>query len=112
MRVKVKLVVFRHPEPAKWGVFCSYCPAIKEFQGRGKTIEDVVNIVTRILEIRLSKGCMTRSLRNFGWSIMENSLIPPIFTDEELLRLTEGHYGLRVTDYQIIELNGEVTHRR
>lgn len=45
MRVKVKLVVFRHPEPAKWGVYCSYCPAIQEFQGRGKTIEDVVNIV-------------------------------------------------------------------
>ena len=36
-KVTVKLVVFKHPEPEKWPIYCSYCPAINEYQGRSNT---------------------------------------------------------------------------
>lgn len=51
MRVKVKLVVFRYPEPAKWGTYCSYCPELQYFFGRGETEKAVIeNVKTYLLQ--------------------------------------------------------------
>lgn len=104
MRVEVKLVVFSHEDTAVLGKYCSYCPALKEFQGRGDTVEGCVDDVTQILKWHLVRRLKTVNLRRLGWGVSENSAIPPIFTDEELLFLTEKHYEVRISDYQILNV--------
>ena len=108
MRVKVKLVVFRHPEPAKWGTYCSYCPEIKDFFGRGETVEDVVLIEKQRLFTLLCNRFKYKNLQKLGWTITENSVIPPIFTPEEALFLTEESYNLKLDNYKILEIDVEV----
>ncbi len=49
MRIKVKLVVFKHPKPETWRTYASYCPAIKDYCGRGSTVKEVIDMETRIL---------------------------------------------------------------
>lgn len=43
-----------------------------------------------------------------GWKVSENSVIPPIFADEELVLQTEYYFGIKISNYQIIEIGVEV----
>lgn len=49
-----------------------------------------------------------KNLLNCGWTITENSVKPPIFTDEEVVKLTEKSYGMTIPEPLIVELNVEV----
>ena len=42
--VSVKLVVFKHPEPTRWDTYCSYCPELQYFFGRGETVNVFITI--------------------------------------------------------------------
>lgn len=42
--VKIRAIVFEHPEPQIFGKFCGYCPATNNFEGRGNSIKDVLTI--------------------------------------------------------------------
>ncbi len=108
MRVKVKLVVFKHPEPETWHIYASYCPALKDYCGNGSTIKEVVDKETKILVDDLKGRLKYNSLKKCGWEISENSAIPPIFTDEEAVKLTEEIFECKIEEPIIIELNVEL----
>lgn len=108
MRVQVKLVVFS-TDKNKWKYsYCSYCPAINYFFGRGETIQKVVaDVQSHLLEF-LCHRFIYKNLQNCGWEISENLIKPPIFADEELIRLTEYSYEEKILEYKIVELDVEV----
>lgn len=71
MRVSVKLVVFRHPEPARWDTYASYCPATNNFCAFGSSVSEVVEkfkkILLRDLQNRLAYQNMKKlGMGNFG----------------------------------------------
>jgi hypothetical protein len=106
MHVSVKLVVFEHPT---WSdKYCSYCPELQYFFGRGSTIATVIERVKDNLIWELKGRLHYRNLKIRDWQITENSVIPPTFTDEEAVALTEKSYEMNITDYQIIVINVEV----
>ena len=108
MRVQVKLVVFP-TDKNKWKHnYCSYCPAIKYFFGRGETIEDVVCAVTIYLLQLLCYRFKYKNLENLGWEIAENSIKVPIFTDEEAVGLAEQSYSTKIVEPKIIVVDVEV----
>lgn len=108
MRVQVKMVVFA-TDKNKWGsAYCSYCPATRYFFGRGGTIEEVVADVQSQLLRLLCHRFLWSNLINCGWVITDTSVTPPIFTDEEVVKLTEKSYGMAIPEPLIIELNVEV----
>ena len=108
MEIKVKLVVFEHPDPAEWDRYCSYCPELIDFFGRGDTIQHCINWVQRHLEEELKKRDKYKNLKLRNWTYDNNSANPPIFTDEEAVKLTEESYELKLSEYQIFELHAEV----
>ena len=76
--------------------------------GRGDTIEEVVADVQGHLLNLLCHRFIHKNLLNCGWTITENSVKPPIFTDEEVVKLTEKSYGMTIPEPLIVELNVEV----
>lgn len=106
--VSVKLVVFKHPEPARWDTYCSYCPELQYFFGRGETVNVVINDVRNHLLVELSHRLRYVNLKNCGWEVSENSAKPPIFADDEAIRLTEKSYGIKISNYQIIKIDVEL----
>lgn len=103
MRVKVKLVVFEHPQPETWRPYASYCPALKDYWGKGNTVKEVIDMETKLYLHYLKERLRYNSLLKYGWEVSENSAIPPIFTDEEGVKQTEY-----VFDCKIVELNVEL----
>jgi len=108
MNVTVKVVVFKHPEPTRWGIYCSYCPELEYFFGRGDSVEKVIDNVKENLIEELKNRNAYRNLKIMNWEISENSIIPPKFTDEEAINLAEESYELHIEHPQIIEINVEV----
>ena len=51
--VKIRAIVFEHPEPQIFGKFCGYCPATNNFEGRGNSIKDVLTIIRKHLYLNL-----------------------------------------------------------
>lgn len=47
------------------------------------------------------------TLEKCGWKVSENSAIPPIFADEELVLQTEYCFGIKISNPIIIELDVE-----
>ena len=108
MRVQVKMVVFT-TDKNEWGnAYCSYCPATNYPFGRSDTIEEIVADVQGHLLNLLCHRLIYKNLRNCGWIITENSVKPPIFTDEEVVYLTEQSYSTTIVAPKIIELDVEV----
>lgn len=54
-KVSVKLVVFKHPEPARWDTYASYCPATKDFCAHGKSVTEVVDKFKKYADKGLAK---------------------------------------------------------
>ncbi len=108
MRIKVKLVVFKHPKPETWRTYASYCPAIKDYCGRGSTVKEVIDMETRILLDDLKYRLKYNSLEKCGWEVSENSAIPPIFTDKEAVKRTEHIFDCKIDEPIIVELNVEL----
>ena len=106
MEVSVKLVVFWNHEQ---GEYYSFCPELSCVFGRGESIEVVVRIVREdYLLWELKERFWQINLWKRGWKITENSVIPPIFTDEDALNRAKEIYGAKIVDYQIVAIHVEV----
>lgn len=103
--VVTKLVVFKS---TKENLFFSYCAATHDFVSKGKTVEETTESaktwLLRLLENRLAY----KNLQNYGWEITENSAKPPIFADEELVRLTEKIHSVKMDNPIIVEIDVEL----
>ena len=108
MRVSVKLVVFRHPEPARWDTYASYCPATNNFCAFGSSVSEVVEKFKKILLRDLQNRLAYQNMKNWGWEISENSAIPPIFTDEYMLQETKRIFEVTIIEPLIISVDVEL----
>ena len=104
-KVSVKLVVFKATEE---DLYFSYCATTHDFASKGKTVEETVSSakswLLRLLENRLSY----KNLQNYGWEVSENSAKPPIFADEELVRLTERIHSVKISNPIIVTIDVEL----
>lgn len=106
--VSVKLVVFRHPEPARWDTYASYCPATHNFCARGKSLAQVLAFFKEMLYRELQNRMYFDNLKNYGWEVSENSAKPPTFADEYLVSETERMFEVTIKDPIIITINVEL----
>ena len=108
MEVKIKIVVFKHPEPQTWGQYCGYCSSNGYFCS-GKDASDISNKILGVLTFELQqRKKFPGHLQKRGWKICGNSMIPPNFADEELIRHAEESYVLKIKEPLIIELNVKI----
>lgn len=107
-KVSVKLVVFRHPEPARWDTYASYCPSTHNFCARGKSIAEVVSSFKEMLIIELQNRLSYKNYRDYGWKVSENSAKPPTFADEYLVSETERMFDVTIKEPIIITVDVEL----
>lgn len=107
-KVSVKLVVFRHPEPAKWDIYASYCPATRNFCAYGKSVSEVVDKFKSMLMRNLQNRLAYVNMKNYGWEVSENSAKPPIFADECLVSETERIFEVTIKEPIIITVDVEL----
>ena len=104
-KVSVKLVAFKSENE---DLFLSYCAATRDFASKGKTVEETIASARawlfRLLENRLAY----KNLQSYGWKISENSAKPPIFADEELVRLTEKIHSAKIENPILITIDVEL----
>ena len=100
---------------AKWlrntttgSAYCSYCPATRYFFGRSDTIEETVADVQSHLFGLLCHRFIWGNLVHAGWVITDTSVVPPVFTDEEVINLAEKSYEMTISEPLIVELDVEV----
>lgn len=108
MRVSVKLVVFRHPEPARWDTYASYCPATNNFCAFGNSVSEIVEKFKKILFRDLQNRLAYQNMENWGWKVSENSAIPPTFTDEEVITKVEALRRDKLVEPKIVEIDVEL----
>lgn len=106
--VSVKLVVFKHPEPARWDTYASYCPATKDFCACGNSVTEVVEKFKKILFVDLQNRIAYKNMKNWGWEVSENSAKPPIFADEYLVSETERMFEVTIKEPIIITIDVEL----
>ncbi len=108
MNLKIKALIFEHPESQTFGKFCGYCPANGYFCS-GIDVTDISSRIENVIifELQQREQCPYHLIK-FGWKISVNSIIPPIFADEELIQRTENSYALKIDNPIIVELNVEV----
>lgn len=68
----------------------------------------LISIIRKHLYLDLCHRFKYKNLQNLGWKITDTSIKVPTFTDEEAIRLTEQLYEIKISNYQIIELDVEV----
>lgn len=109
-RVKVKVVIFVNNNQEVNGEYkyISYCPAIRDFCAKGNTIPVVIKYAEKRLKEELQGRFLYNTLKRCGWKIFENSVIPPIFAEQELVSQTEYCYGIKISNPIIIELDVEL----
>ena len=107
MELKIKAVVFEHPEPQTWGNYCGYCPATLYFCS-GANTDEVSERIKRAIKIECNVHLPERYIK-LGWKLLENSIIPPNFADEELIKLTEESYCIKIDNPIIVELNVKIS---
>lgn len=111
-KVSVKLVVFKHPEPARWDTYASYCPATRNFCAYGKSVSEVVEMFEKMLIRELENRMFFVNFKNWGWEVSENSAKPPIFADEYLISETERMFEVTIKDPLIITVDVELPKSR
>jgi len=108
MRVEVTLVVFQHPEPAKWDTYASYCPETHCFCAFGKNVPEVVDEFKKILFRDLQNRLAYENMKIWGWNVSKNSAKPPIFADEYALQETERIFEVTIKEPIIIKVDVEL----
>lgn len=111
-KVSVKLVVFLHPEPARWDTYASYCPATHNICARGKTVVEVVAYFEKMLIRELENRMFFVNFKKWGWKVSENSAKPPIFADDYLISETERMFEVTIKDPLIITVDVELPKSR
>ena len=107
-KISKKLEVFRHPEPEKWDIYASYCPATCNFCAKGKSVQEVLEKFKTILFRDLQNRLAYKNLETWGWKVSENSAIPPIFADSFILNEAERIFEISIKEPLIIEVNVEL----
>lgn len=109
-RVRVKVVIIANDNQEINGNcnYVSYCPAIRDFCARGNTIPDIIEYAEKRLVEELQGRVFYNTLTRCGWKVSENSAIPPIFAEQELVSQTEHCYGIKTSNPIIVELNVEL----
>ena len=107
-KVSVKLVVFKHPEPARWDYYASYCPATHNFCTHGKSIGEVVEKFKKMLIVELKNRLAYVNMKNYGWEVSEKSAKPPIFADEYIVSETERIFEVSIKEPIIITVDVEL----
>lgn len=106
--VSVKLVVFKHPEPARWDTYASYCPATSNFCSCGQSVSEVVEIFKKSLIRDLQNRLAYKNMKIWGWEVSENSAKPPIFTDEYIVHRAEQIFEVTIKEPIIINVDVEL----
>ena len=101
----VKLVVFKHPEPARWDTYASYCPATRNFCAYGKSASEVVDKFKSMLIRDLQNRLAYVNMKNYGREVTENTAKPPIFTEEYLVSETERIFEVTIKEPIIITVD-------
>ena len=104
---KIKVLKFENPSNLESNRFCCACKAICLFTS-GCSSDDALQRVKNIFQGYLENRLYPQHLLKMGWQVSENSVIPPTFTDEELIEFASSYFRVKITDYQIIELNVSV----
>ena len=107
-KVSVKLVVFKHPEPARWDIYASYCPATKDFCAHGKSTHEVVEKFKSMLIRDLQNRLAYANMKNYGWEVTESSAKPPTFAYEYLISETERIFEVTIKEPIIITVDVEL----
>lgn len=107
-KVSVKLVMFKQKTIHEEGEYCGYCPALGAFHVMD-SFERLRAYMQRSLDDDVSGRLHFKSLTNLGWDVGENYVKPPIFADEELIRLTEEAFAVKIKEPIIVELYAELT---
>ena len=111
--MKFKVIVFEHPQHNVWGNFCGYCPANCYYCSGNNTFGETLKRIRDRIKFDLEQRFMVPThLEKFGWSITENSVKPPIFTDEEVIQLAERSYEITINKYKILEVHVRIPKRR
>ncbi len=111
-RVSVKLVVFKHPDAARWDTYASYCPATHNFCARGKSVAEVIAYFEKMLIRELENRMFFDNFINWGWEVSENSAKPPIFADEYLISETERMFEVTIKEPILITVDVELPKSR
>lgn len=107
-KISVKFVVFKHPEPTKWDVYASYCPATHNFCASGNSIPDVIEVFKKMLYRELQNRLAYVNMTNYGWKVGEDYAKPPIFADEYLVSETERVFEVEIKEPIIITVDVEL----
>lgn len=99
MEVKIKVVVFEHPESKK---VCCACRDICLFTSN-ENQDSALNDVKNTLLVYLQDKKLAR-LQKIGWKICDKSIILPNFAEKELVKYASDFFGVKITNYQIIEI--------
>lgn len=82
------------------GLYCRFSTIVDTVTHYNMTKDDYIEVCKDRVSYNTLEKC--------GWKVSENSAIPPIFADEELVLQTECCFGIKISNYQIIELDVEV----
>lgn len=107
-KVAVKLVMFKQKTIHKEGDYCGYCPALGAMHTM-TSFERLLAYMQDKLERDLEGRIHYKHLKLRGWEVTENSAKPPIFADDELIRLTEKIFAVKIKEPIIVELYAELT---
>lgn len=102
-KVSVKLVIFKEGR-----MFCGYSPELMYYINNKTSEEAIVKIVKRHLSQELCHRLRYDKLKKLGWEVFENSVIPPIFADTEVVQLTEQLYEAKIVEPKIIVVDVEL----
>lgn len=105
MEVKIKVIAFEHPNSFKGGKYCCACRDICLFTAN-ITFDAALTDIRKVLLSYLQDKKFIR-LQKMGWKICGNSIIPPSYSDEELLRYAEEFYDLKISEYKITTVSEE-----
>lgn len=111
MRVKVKAVIFFDKNFAATGSsypYCGYCKELMFYVNNQPNEEMVVKHIENHLFYFLRRRVSCDNLEFWGWEVSENSAIPPIFTDEEVIRKVENLRKNKLVEPKIVEIHVEL----
>lgn len=105
--VSVKLVMFNQKTIHEEGEYCGYCPALGAFHAMSSFEKLRVYMQDRLVR-ELEERTQCVYLEKCGWKVSENSAIPPVFADEELIKRTEEFFEIKIKEPIIVELHSEI----
>ena len=85
------------------GHFYCVCRNICLIAESKNSFDDAVERIKEMLGIYLSDKNYSR-LQKMGWKMIDNSVIPIKFADDELVRYASDFFGYEITNYQLIEI--------